>query len=179
MNIRSLLAVVPKRNAASRFKALLLSHSSLANFKASRNSFPDPLARSRESRTRISSIPKMVRVSFTFFPSSLSRFNPSTNRIKAPPASSLNFFLKSAADIPAVLEKVAKSFPPLNIASCILIMTRLKAVPPASASIPTELRAAAKAIISGSANPICLPAPANLIAIVTISASVVAILLPS
>ncbi|MPN54096.1 hypothetical protein SDC9_201765 [bioreactor metagenome] len=58
-------------------------------------------------------------------------------------------------------------------------MTLEKALPPASASMPTELKAAEKDIISDSVIPTCVPAPANLMAIDTISASVVAILLPS
>ena len=57
-------------------------------------------------------------------------------------------------------------------------MTLENALPPFSASIPTELNAVAKPNTLPSDNPICLPAPARFKAISRISFSVVAKLFP-
>ena len=87
-------------------------------------------------------------------------------------------FANSRADIPATDANSSRSSPPFATAFSISVIVCVIAVPPASASMPTEDIAAASAMISGSVNPANSPADARRVAIATISASVVAKLLP-
>ena len=72
----------------------------------------------------------------------------------------------------------SKALTPVSVASCICTINLENADPPASASIPTEDKAAANPTMSPSDIPICLPAPASRKPISVISDSVVAKLFP-
>ena len=104
--------------------------------------------------------------------------NPLRNASVAPLASVSNFCLNSLADIPATFANPSSLSPPLAQAFSNLDSKLLNAVPPASASIPNDDIVPAQAIISASVIPTCLPVPAILNPIVSISDSVVARLLP-
>ena len=85
---------------------------------------------------------------------------------------------KSLKDIPVFFNTLFNLFPLCSTAFCIFTIAFDIAEPPISASIPTELNAVASPKICPSDIPIWWPAPASLIAIFTISASVVAKLFP-
>ena len=106
-------------------------------------------------------------------------FNPDTKASIAEEASSLNARENSSADILATCAKLSSDSPPFSVANCILTISLLNAVPPASALIPNELSVAANPNILSSVIPTCDPAAANLSDIVIISDSVVAVLLPN
>ncbi len=80
----------------------------------------------------------------------------------------------SLNDSPVFFKTAFSLDPPFSTATCILTIAFEIAEPPISASIPTELKAVAKPNTSPSDKLTCLPAPASLIAIFTISDSVVA-----
>ena len=81
---------------------------------------------------------------------------------------------KLVADIPATLANFSKSLPPRATAVSIALNVCVIAVPPASASIPTEDMAAANASVSASVKLAILAPAASRLVIETISASVVA-----
>ena len=87
--------------------------------------------------------------------------------------------VNSSALMPATRAKVSRVSPPLLAARSMALSVWVMAVPPASASMPTELIAVASARICASLMPASLPAEASLVAISSISLSVVAKLLPS
>ena len=66
----------------------------------------------------------------------------------------------------------------VSTAICIFLNSLLIALPPFSASMPTELSAVPSAIISGADKPISLPVDDRFVPIATISCSVVANLFP-
>ena len=172
-------AVVPYLCEASLVKALFSFHALLPMSKALLNTSLALLALFRASVSLISLIPISDSIAVVDFPSLSVSPNPSINAIIAPVASASNAFLNSLVDIPATFAKSFKESLLVSTANCILDITLENADPPASASIPTELKAPAKDNICASLNPIWAPAPANLIAIAVISLSVVAKLLPS
>jgi len=100
------------------------------------------------------------------------------NSRTAPPASSRNPRWNSSAVIPATSASASSFSPPCSTATFISWRTRLIAVPPASARMPTEVSAVESARISSSVRPAEVAAPASLVDISTISFSVVAKLEP-
>ena len=104
--------------------------------------------------------------------------SPPIKSVIAPVASVLNFSLNWSADIPATLANCSSASPPVSVATSMLIISLLKAVPPLSLAIPNEDKVAANPKISASDIPICEPAAASPKAMFIISASVVAVLLP-
>ena len=97
----------------------------------------------------------------------------------APAASVWNACLNSEALIPATFANCWRDSLPVSTASCMLESRVLNAEPPASASMPTELKAAEKDMICASVMPTWDPAPAIRSPIAVISLSVVAKLFPS
>ena len=83
---------------------------------------------------------------------------------------SLNAFLVS----PDTRAKSARLSLPVSTATCIMIMAFEKAVPPASASRPTEDNAVEKPKICDSDRPTCEPAAARRVAMCMMALSVVA-----
>ena len=79
--------------------------------------------------------------------------NPLINDKTAPAASFLKAFLNCSPLIPATVAKLFKLFPPCTVARFIFDNNVEKAVPPASASIPTELNAAENDMICASDKP--------------------------
>ena len=81
--------------------------------------------------------------------------------------------------MPAVWAQVSRFSPLVATSLSIELMTVEMAVPPASASMPIDVSAAAMPRTSALDRPIDFPAPAILIAMEEMSLSVVAKLLPS
>ena len=106
------------------------------------------------------------------------RPSPSTKRVNASAASWRHNVAKSSTAMPATAENTRKFWFPVATASVIDCSTLPTAVPPASASMPTEANAPAMASTCASARPAILPWPAILCAKCTILLSVVARLLP-
>ena len=82
------------------------------------------------------------------------------------------------AVVPFFSAKSSNDMLPFSTALCMFCVSFERDVPPASALIPTEERAADIPRISGADSPARVPAEANLCAISMISASVVAVWLP-
>ena len=111
-------------------------------------------------------------------PCSPSPPSPAINAWTAVMASLSQVFAKPDADIPAMRANSSRFSPPSATAFSMAVRVWVIAVPPASASMPTEDMAVAKAIICDSVSPASVPAEARRVAISVISASVVAKLLP-
>ena len=111
-------------------------------------------------------------------PCSSSLPSPPIKEVRALMASFFHAEENSSEDIPAIRANSARSSPPFATAFSMALSVWVMAVPPASASMPTEDIAAARAMISGSVSPASLPADARRVPIATISDSVVAKLLP-
>ena len=104
---------------------------------------------------------------------------PSTKDDTAPAASFCHAVRNSAAVMPAVCAIRSSESPPWRVALSICLNVLLMAVPPASASMPTDDNADAKPSTSCSDMPTELPAAAIRWAIDTMSRSVEAPALPS
>ena len=107
---------------------------------------------------------------------------PSTNAAIACAGLDLNKSANASAVIPDTPANSLNLLPALvsisSTAVAILIMIFENALPPFSASIPTELNAVAIPNTLPSDNPICLPAPARFLPMSRMSFSVVAKWLP-
>ena len=164
--------------SASVDKALFSIQALFPIFIVSANSSLALAALNIESRKRTSLIPKSSKTDIKFPPFFSTFPKPSKNLINALDASFSHASAKSFADIPAILAYFSTPSNPSAAEASIWIINLEKADPPISASIPTDDKAAAKPTISDSVIPTVDPAPASLIAIETISASVVALLFP-
>ena len=111
-------------------------------------------------------------------PSAPALARPCTNASRPAAESSDHSFANSSLDMPATSAKPARDSPPSRTAASIFFMPIVMAVPPASASMPTEDMAAARPSTSPSVRPSCAPIPDRRIPIAMISPSVVAKLLP-
>ena len=103
---------------------------------------------------------------------------PTSTADRAPTASLPQACLKSAADMLAVCAHVSMDEAFVATSLSMVAMMVEMAVPPASASMPMDDSAVARPSTSASVSPIDLPAPAILMAMWLMSASVVAKLLP-
>ena len=127
-------------------------------------------------------MPRSSRIAFTFSPESFMRLRPSMNDCTALTGSFSHASANSCALMPVTLEmsSSASVAPSLKFATLFPMLVSVwdMAVPPASASIPTEDMEAARARISVDDNPAIVPADARRVAIAMILASSVAKLLP-
>ena len=137
------------------------------------------VARSRVSRRRISEMPISFRVLTADAPSSSSFPRPSMNFWNTCTGSLSHCSTNSFSVRPDTIAKSFRASPPVRAATSMLIRALDIDEPPAWALIPTEDSAAARPSTCASVRPICLPAPAMRMAIVTMGSSVVAKLLPS
>ena len=103
---------------------------------------------------------------------------PTMNASIAPAGSAFHMALNSSVVTPATLAKSLSESLPVSTATCIWIMAFEKAVPPASASRPTDESAVAKPSICDCVRPTCAPAAPSRIAMFIMALSVVAKLLP-
>ena len=122
--------------------------------------------------------PRSVRVRTALSPCSFSRPRPEMKEVRAETASCSHASANSSAVMPLSSAYFSSVSPPLATAFSMPLSVWVMAVPPASASMPTEDMAAASARIWGSLRPARVPADASRVAIRVISASVVAKLLP-
>ena len=104
---------------------------------------------------------------------------PAKSWVRAAAASSRHACAKASELMPAAFAQSSRASLPVATATSISDMVREMAEPPIWASIPTELREAASPRTCASLRPIWPPAPAILMAISMMAASVVAELLPS
>ena len=141
--------------------------------------FKAPARRFIASASRIPLIPKLSKTSFTFPPLFFTFSKPLSTISNACTGLSLKALANSFVLTPAVLANAANSFPPPITAFCILVMVCVIALPPASASIPTVLIAAAKPNTSASVILVCFPIPDKRCDISTIAFSFVAKLFPN
>ena len=150
---------------ASLVNAEFSLHPLLAISKA----LPNPLSPSNApeslfiaSASRIPDTPNDSSTSLTFPPLSFTCFRPLRTSSKASTGRLLNALANSPALTPAALANLPKFSPPDITAFCIFVITCVIALPPASASIPTVLIAAANPNTSASDILVCLPIPDNL-----------------
>ena len=122
--------------------------------------------------------PRSSSTSTALSPCSSRLPSPRINAVRAPSASVFHISANESADIPATSAKLCKESSPVATAFSMALSVCVMAVPPASASMPTEDIAAASAMICGSVNPASLPPEARRVPICVISDSVVAKLLP-
>ena len=127
-------------------------------------------------------MPNFIKIASIFAPCSRAVLRPLIKACKASAGFSFQAFWNSSDVVPATLAIKARSSAeslvvnetalPIAVRVCVI------AVPPASASIPTELIAVARPRISGAVRPANLPPAAKRLVISTMSRSVVAKLLP-
>ena len=163
---------------ASFVRALFSVHAVLPSSSALFNKSPDPASLNIVSLNRTSLMPISSNTAIVVFPFFSDSPSPFINAEIAELASSLKAFENSLLLIPATSANCFRSFPPFSVANCMFIINFEKALPPASASMPTDDSVVANANISASVNPICDPAPASLVDMFTMSFSVVAKLFP-
>ena len=175
----NLLSVVSNLTAASSASAVFSAHAELERSSASVSIPSDDASASTafESRTSVSPSASSTDTADIPDPSSFPR--PLMNSATAPTASLRHAEANSFADIPAIFAKLSTFFEPVSTSVSMVLSSFEKAEPPASASMPTDESAVATASICGSVSPTTSPVEASRVAIATISASVVAKLLPS
>ena len=164
---------------ASLVSATFSSQAAVPSSSASVKVSEAPAALRSMSRIRISVIPISSRTAMALFPLASLSDSPLIKLAMAPAASVWNACLNSEALIPATFANCWRDSLPVSTASCMLESRVLNAEPPASASMPTELKAAEKDMICASVMPTWDPAPAIRSPIAVISLSVVAKLFPS
>ena len=118
------------------------------------------------------------RVTIALPPFSSTLPKPPRNISNAPEASRSNAALNSSPDTPATFAKLFRSLFPVATPTVIRLINFENALPPASASNPTEVSPAASPKISGSVSPASSPAAASRSPMSTMFASVAAKLLP-
>ena len=153
------------------------SHAEFEICRASANRSLAFAARSKVSLSLVSLIPISFRTAIALFPFRSVSFNPARNALIAVVGLFLNAVWNSCPDMPAAFAYPDSPFP-VSAASCIFTSNFEKALPPASASIPTDDRDAAYAMISACDSFTCVPAAAIRMPIATVSLSVVAMLFP-
>ena len=179
LKIPSLDSSVLYRSSASCVSAVFSLQAFVPIDNALVNTSLAPDALSNASRIRISDSPISSKVLIADPPFLFMLSSPLIKLMIALAASSSNAFLNSSALIPATEANCSNCSPPFCVARFIFEIKLEKAVPPASASIPTEDSAPENDMIWASVKPTWCPAPAILIAMSTISDSVVARLFPS
>ena len=167
----------------SRCNAVFSLKALLPIFTASLNSLCAPPARNKVSLKRTSLIPISCKIPIAVVPLSFAVPKPSTNAAIACSGCALNKSANASAVIPDTPANSLNLLPALvsisSTATAILIIILENALPPFSASIPTELNAVARPNTVPSDSPICLPAPAKFLPMSKMSFSVVAKWLPN
>jgi hypothetical protein len=171
-------AFVSYRLAASSCRAVFSSHARAPSARDCESRSPAPAIFSSAPDTRTSDWPRLSRVVKTSPPSALIRPRPCANISSALAGDALKTRANSSADTPATLANFSRSSEPVLIALDMSMSTLDTAVPPASASIPTEARALDTASRSASVIPTTFAAPAIREAMLRMSFSVLAPLLP-
>ena len=177
-----LLALVWYLILASLVKAVFSFQPLFAISKA----LPNPLSPSSApeslfmaSASRIPVTPNDASTSLTLPPLSFTFLRPLRTNPSASTGRLLKALANSPALTPAALANLPKFSPPDITAFCIFVITCVIALPPASASIPTVLIAAANPNTSASDILVCLPIPESRCDISTIDFSLVAKLFPN
>ena len=177
--IPSLAPVVSRRLAYSRDSAEFADHACSPSRSDWVSRSPAPAIFSIDDATRTSAIPRSSRVEKTSPPDSLIRPRPWTNKSIACAGRVSNACANWSALTPATWAKASSSSPPALTALDMSMRTLLIAVPPASASTPTDDSALDRARRSDSVIPTTLAAPAIRDAMLKMSRSVEAPLFPS
>ena len=167
------------RLAASSASAEFAAHASPAVLFAA---VTVSVAFARRENTDAFSVPRRptcFNASATSPPDATTPFRPCRNICIAWPGSSRHAAANSSAVTPAMSENCSSFAPPSITALLIPNMARDIADPPSSASIPTDDIDAARPSIADSDMPTVAAAPARRVAMLVISASVEAVVLPS
>ncbi len=147
--ITCLLAVVSYRFSASSRRAVFSSHALLARAMESVSKSPELARESTVRWSRVSVIPKSVRVTMADAPNRSVSFSPTIKVCRAPAASLPHAVANSSADIFATRANSFRSSPVSTAVNRVEIKVD-RAVEPILLSIPTLDTAAARPKISAS-----------------------------
>ena len=173
-----LAAVVSARLANSSCAAEPAAHAFCPSSRDVESKSPAPAILSSAEVTRTSDWPNSSRTVKTSPPEALIRPRPWVKALTACAGRSSNARANSWVVMPATSANRTRSSLPVLTALLMSMRTDENAVPPASASMPTDARALDTASKSGSDRPTTLAAPAIRDAMATMSRSVDAPLLP-
>ncbi|CCY18311.1 unknown [Eubacterium sp. CAG:786] len=170
-------SVVAYLFSASSASAVLSSHAFVARSAASVRISLEEASESTALDILTSLMSMSLRIATALLPLRSVSLSPFVKAESALSASLLNSSLNASCERFATLAK-SSSPAPVSTASCKDLSILDIAEPPASASIPSDESAVAAAIIWGSERPVSSPVEASRKPMLTISASVVAKLLP-
>ena len=171
-------SAVSYRLDASSIRAVPFSNSALPiSIALDRTPVAEERRRSA-SDSRMPVMPSSVSTALVDMPICSVCERPSTKAVSASAGRVSHIVANCSADMPDTCANSSRDSPPSSTALPMRFIVVDMAVPPASASMPTDDIAAAMPRISPSESCACAPAPARRIDMSTISDSVVAKLLP-